>query len=82
MTWFTSILTFGGIFVGIWATIKYVILFELRIDNNTFRTLYELSLKEAVICEFDKNIIRVNSVNQYYPFHYYEKSFLESGETN
>jgi hypothetical protein len=47
MTWFTSILTFGGIFVGIWATIKYVILFELRIDNNTFRTLYELSLKEA-----------------------------------
>ena len=42
----------------------------------------ELSLKDAVICEFDKNIIRVNSVNQYYPFHYYEKSFLEFRETN
>ena len=46
MQWITAILTLGGVLVGIWATIKYVILFELRIDNNTFRILYELSLKE------------------------------------
>ena len=38
----------------------------------------ELSWQDAVISEFDENIIRVNNVNQYYPFHYYEKTFLES----
>lgn len=38
----------------------------------------ELSWQDAVISEFDENMIRVNNVNQYYPFHYYEKTFLES----
>jgi len=47
MPWITTILTLGGVLVGIWATIKYVILYELRIDNNTFRILYELSLRES-----------------------------------
>lgn len=40
----------------------------------------QLSWQDAVISEFDGNMIRVNNVNQYYPFHYYEKTFLEVRE--
>lgn len=37
------LLTLLGAFVGVWALVKYVILVEMRIDANTFKTLYDLS---------------------------------------
>ena len=43
MNWIAPILAFSGIFVGLWAFIKYIILIEIRIDNNTFRTLYDIT---------------------------------------
>jgi len=37
-------------FVGVWAVFKYIILIEIRVDANTFKTLYDL-------CKDDKKII-------------------------
>jgi len=37
-------------FVGIWAFIKYILLIEMRIDSNTYKTLYDL-------CENDRKIM-------------------------
>ena len=42
MNWLTTILTIGGSLLGLWAFLKYVVFIEIRIDNNTFRTLYEI----------------------------------------
>lgn len=42
----------------------------------------ELSWQDAVISEIDGNMIRVNNVNQYYPFHYFEKDFYIRRTTN
>src|SRR5687768_5621562 len=42
MIWITTILTVLGSFVGAWAVIRYVILVDVRIDINTFRTIYDL----------------------------------------
>src|SRR3990167_10042164 len=36
------IFTIIGSLVGIWALFKYVILIEMRIDANTFKTLHDL----------------------------------------
>ena len=47
MNWITSILALSGIAFGIWAIIKYLILVEIRIDNNTFRTLYDICKDES-----------------------------------
>lgn len=41
MSWITGLLAVGGTLVGIWAVLRFVILVDLRVDQNTFRTLYE-----------------------------------------
>lgn len=43
MNYFGPVLTILGVFVGVWALFKYVILVEMRIDSNTFKTLYDIS---------------------------------------
>jgi len=40
--WMTTLVAVFGAFVGIWAIIRYVIIIEIRVDNNIFRTLYQL----------------------------------------
>lgn len=47
MNWMTPILTIVGLGVGVWAVVRYIVLFDLRVDNNTFRTIYELIDKEG-----------------------------------
>lgn len=42
MNWFTAIIAIGGSLVGIWAFMRYIVFMEIRVDNNTFRTLYEI----------------------------------------
>ena len=41
MSWITGLLAVGGTLVGIWAVLRFVILVDLRVDQNTFRTIYE-----------------------------------------
>lgn len=41
----SGLLTVFASLVGIWAIFKYIILFEMRIDANTFKTLYEANKK-------------------------------------
>lgn len=40
------ILTLGGFLVALWAMFKYVLLYEMRLDANTFKTLYEIVKNE------------------------------------
>lgn len=46
----STIFTLLASFVGIWAVFKYLLLIEIRIDPNTFKTLYDL-------CKDQKKII-------------------------
>jgi len=45
----STIFAFFASLVGIWAIFKYVLLIEVRIDTNTFKTLYELCKEEKKI---------------------------------
>lgn len=38
---FSTILTLAASFLGIWAFCKYVVFIEMRVDGNTFKTLYD-----------------------------------------
>jgi hypothetical protein len=40
------LLTFFGVFVGIWAVFKYLILIEMRLDATTYKTLWEMCKSE------------------------------------
>ena len=44
----TTIITLGGFIVGTWAIVKYILLIETRIDNNTFRILYDVSKEKRL----------------------------------
>lgn len=46
----STTLTILASFVGIWAFFKYILLIEMRVDPNTFKTLYD-------ICKDQKKII-------------------------
>lgn len=46
MNWIGPALAVFGSLVGIFAFIRYIILIEIRLDKNTFRTVYELSKTE------------------------------------
>lgn len=46
----TTFITIFASFFGAWAFIKYILLFELRVDSNTYKTLYNL-------CKDDKKIV-------------------------
>jgi len=37
----STFLTLAASFVGLWAFVKYILLIEIRVDANTFKTLYE-----------------------------------------
>lgn len=43
---FAIIFTLLGSFLTIWALFKYIILIEIRLDANTFKTIYDLSKKD------------------------------------
>jgi hypothetical protein len=45
-----TILTVLASFVGIWAFIKYILLIDMRVDSNIYKTLYDL-------CQNDKKIM-------------------------
>lgn len=45
----STIFAFFASLVGVWAIFKYVLLIEVRIDTNTFKTLYELCKNECKI---------------------------------
>lgn len=46
----TMLLTLGGSLLGIWAIFKYIILVDIRIDANTYKTLVE-------VCKNEKKIV-------------------------
>lgn len=45
----STIFAFFASFLGVWAIFKYVLLIEVRIDTNTFKTLYDLCKNEKKI---------------------------------
>ena len=40
---FSTIITLLASLVGLWAIFKYIVLIEVRVDSNTFKTLYDFS---------------------------------------
>jgi hypothetical protein len=54
-------LAFSGTILGIWAIFKYLILIEMRLDANTYKTLYEVCKEER------KFVIREEFVSESKP---------------
>lgn len=55
-------------------TLDFVNFVHMKSAINDFAA--ELNFNEVFVTEFDKGMIRVNNINQYHPFHYYDKNFV------
>ena len=38
---FANIFAIAASLVGLWAFVKYIIMVEIRVDENTYKTLYD-----------------------------------------
>lgn len=50
----TTLLAFLASFVGAWAIFKYVILIDMRVDDNTYKTIFELCKDERKIMIYEE----------------------------
>jgi hypothetical protein len=50
----TTLITIFASFFGTWALIKYVVLIEMRVDSNTYKTLYDLCNEEKKIMVYEE----------------------------
>ena len=50
----TTLLTLFASFVGAWAFFKYILLIEMRVDSNTYKTLYDLCGGERKIMIYEE----------------------------
>jgi hypothetical protein len=55
-------------------TLDFVNFVHMKSAINDFAA--ELNFNEVFVTEFDQGMIRVNNINQYHPFHYYDKNFV------
>jgi hypothetical protein len=37
----------------------------------------DVEFENVFVSEFDNGMIRINNINQYHPFHYYDKNFIK-----
>lgn len=49
-----TIFTVLASFVGIWAFFKYILLIEMRVDSNTYKTLYDLCCEDKKIILYEE----------------------------
>lgn len=52
----TTIFAFLASFVGAWALFKYVILIDMRVDSNTYKTLYDLCKDDRKVMIYEEYI--------------------------
>jgi hypothetical protein len=52
----TTIFAFLASFVGAWALFKYVILIDMRVDSNTYKTLYDLCKDDRKVMIYEEYV--------------------------
>jgi hypothetical protein len=52
----TTLVTVLASFVGAWAFLKYILLIDMRIDSNTYKTLYDLCKDDRKIMVYEEFI--------------------------
>lgn len=50
----TTIFTILASFVGAWAIFKYILLIDMRVDSNTYKTLYDLCKEDRQIMIYEE----------------------------
>jgi hypothetical protein len=83
MNSFAPILTLLASFVGLWAFVKYVILVEIRVDANVFKTLYDFFKEEPKFIVQEEYASDVRHPIQYTMFCFSRKApwfYLSHGE--
>lgn len=50
----STFITIAASFVGIWAFFKYILLIEMRVDSNTYKTLYDLCCEDKKIILYEE----------------------------
>ena len=56
----STIFAFFASLVGVWAIFKYVLLIEIRVDTNTFKTLYDLCKDEKKVVLHEEYVCTEN----------------------
>lgn len=56
----STILTIFASLFGVWAFIKYVILIEMRVDSNTYKTIYDLCSNDRKIILYEEFVSEQN----------------------
>jgi hypothetical protein len=62
------LLTLGGFLVAVWATLKYFVFYEMRIDANTFKTLFEVLKSEKTFLIREEFVSDVKPPIEYVAF--------------
>jgi hypothetical protein len=67
------ILGISGFFISFWALVKYIILIELKVDNNIFKTIYSLSKREKKFIVKEQFVLEARYPNTYKIICFFEK---------
>jgi hypothetical protein len=70
----STIFTIIASFVGVWAVFKYILLIEMRIDANTFKTLYDLCKNQKKIILHEEFVIDSRHPNIFSAFCFFKGS--------
>ena len=68
----TTALAFIASFVGAWAFFKYVILIDMRVDSNTYKTLYELCKDDRKVMIYEEYVSENRHPVEYVAFCFFK----------
>ena len=70
----TTFLTLFASFFGAWAFFKYIVLVDMRIDSNTYKTLYDLCKDEKKIMIYEEFVSEKRHPVAYVAFCFFKKA--------
>lgn len=69
-----TLFTILASFVGIWAFIKYILLIDMRVDSNTYKTLYDLCQNDRKIMIYEEFISENRRPTAYVAFCFFKNA--------
>lgn len=68
----TTLLTVLASFVGAWAFLKYILLIDMRVDANTYKTLYDLCKDDRKVMVYEEFVSEKRHPVAYVAFCFFE----------
>ena len=68
----TTLITIIASFMGAWAFFKYILLIEMRVDSNTYKTLYDLCKDDRRIMVYEEFVSEIRHPVAYVAFCFFK----------